>query len=148
MPVYREPPASRVSAANIAEEYPLILTNSGKVREFFLSEGRQIDSLRRANPDPLVEIHPDTAEKLSIGEGDWVWIETRIARVKMRVKLFDGIARDVVAAQFGWWFPEKTPHEYGWKESSMNLLYGDEEYDPDTGSESLNGTLCRVYPCG
>ncbi len=148
LPVYREPPATPVSAANIAEEYPLILTNSGKVREFFLSEGRQIDSLRRANPDPLVEIHPDTAEKLSIGEGDWVWIETRIARVKMRVKLFDGIARDVVAAQFGWWFPEKTPPEYGWKESSMNLLYGDEEYDPDTGSESLNGTLCRVYPCG
>ncbi len=148
LPVYREPPVTPVTAPDVAKDYPLILANSGKVREFFLSEGRQIDSLRRANPDPLVEVHPDTADRLNIGEGDWVWIQTPDARVKMRAKLFDGIARDVVAAQFGWWFPEKEPPEYGWKESSLNLLYGDTEYDPDTGSESFHSVLCKVYPVG
>jgi anaerobic selenocysteine-containing dehydrogenase len=146
LPVYREPPVTPVSARELAREYPLILTNSGKIREFFHSEGRQIDSLRRSNPDPLLEIHPYTAAGLNIGDGDWVWIETRNARVRMRAKLFDGIAQDVVAAQFGWWFPEKEPPEYGWKECSANLLYGDTEYDPDTGSESLHSDLCKVYP--
>ncbi len=146
LPVYREPPATPMSAPELAREYPLILTNSGKIREFFHSEGRQIDSLRRSNPDPLLEIHPYTAAGLNIGDGDWVWIETRNARIKMRAKFFEGIAEDVVAAQFGWWFPEKEPPEYAWKECSANLLYGDTDYDPDTGSESLHSDLCKVYP--
>ena len=146
LPVYREPPVTPVSAPELAREYPLILTNTGKIREFFHSEGRQIDSLRRSNPDPLLEIHPYTAAGLNIGDGDWVWIETRNTRVRMRAKLFDGIAQDVVAAQFGWWFPEKEPPEYAWKECSANLLFGDTDYDPDTGSESLHSDLCKVYP--
>lgn len=145
LPVYREPPLTPVSAPETARAYPLILTNSGKIREFFHSEGRQIDALRRANPDPLVEIHPDTAADLNVRDGDWVWIETTEGRVRMRAKYFDGLAPNVVAAQFGWWFPEKEPPEYGWKESSVNLLYGDAEYDPDTGSESLHSVLCKVY---
>ncbi len=51
----------------------------------------------------------------------------------------------MVSAQHAWWFPEKDPPEYGWKESSVNLLFGDTEYDPDTGSESLRSSLCKAY---
>jgi anaerobic selenocysteine-containing dehydrogenase len=145
LPVYREPPLSPVSAPDVAERYPLILTNSGKIREFFHSEGRQIAVLRKANPDPLVEIHPDTAKSLGIQDGDWVWIETPEARVHMRAKLFDGIAPDVVAVQFGWWFPEEPAPDHGWKRCSANLLYGDTAYDPETGSESIHSALCKVY---
>ena len=47
----------------------------------------------------------------------------------------------------GWWFPEEEPPEYGWKKSSVNLLFGDMAYDPDTGSESLRSVLCRIYKC-
>ncbi len=144
LPVYREPPLSPLSTPEVAEDYPLILTTGAKIREFFHSEGRQIESLRRANPDPLVEIHPDTAASLGLKEGDWVWIETPVDRVKMRARLTDGIAPDVVSAQHAWWFPEKDPPEYGWKESSVNLLFGDTEYDPDTGSESLRSSLCKA----
>jgi anaerobic selenocysteine-containing dehydrogenase len=117
-----------------------------KMKAFFHSEGRQLASLRKMNPDPQVEIHPDTAANLGIDEGDWVWIETQAARVKMRAKFLDGIASDVVSAQHGWWFPEEAPPEYGWKKSSANLLFGDTDYDPDTGSESLGNGLCRIYP--
>jgi len=146
LPVYREPPFSPVSAPDLHKDYPLILTTGAKIKTFFHSEGRQIKSLRAANPDPLVEIHPVTASGLKIEEGDWVWIETRENRVKMRARLYDGIAEDVVSAQHSWWFPEKDPPEYGWKQSSVNLLFGDMEYDPDSGSEALRSALCRVYP--
>lgn len=146
LPVYREPPLSPLSAPYVAEDYPFILTNSGKIREFFHTEGRQIAALRRANPDPLVEIHPETAKSLGIQEADWVWIETPEARVQMRARLFDGLAPDVVAVQFAWWFPEEPAPEHGWKRCSANLLYGDTEYDPETGSESIHSALCRVYP--
>jgi anaerobic selenocysteine-containing dehydrogenase len=94
-----------------------------------------------------VEIHPDTAALLGIAEGDRVWIETPEGRVAMRARLWDGVARDVVSAQHAWWFPEEEPPEYGWKKSSVNLLFGDMAYDPDTGSESLRSALCRIYKC-
>ncbi len=146
LPVYREPPLTPVSAPEVAKEYTLILTTGAKIKTFFHSEGRQIKPLRAANPDPLVEIHPETAASLGINDGDWVWIETPEGRVRMRVKLFDGIAPDVIMAQHGWWFPEEDPPEYGWKKSNVNLLFGDTDYDPDTGSESLRSALCKIYP--
>lgn len=146
LPQYREPALSPISSPEAAAEYPLILTTGMRSKLFFVSEGRQIKTLRRGNPDPIVEIHPATAQGLGIREGDWVWIETMENRVTMRARLFDGIAPDVVSAQHAWWFPEDGPPEYGWKRSNVNLLFGDSSgYDPETGSECLRSTLCKIY---
>jgi len=144
LPLFREPPLSPVSTPQLAEEFPLILISGSKIRNFFHSEFRQIDSLRHGNPDPLVEIHPDTASSLGICDGDWVWVESPVARVKMRAKLFEGVMPDVVNAQHAWWFPEEPPPDYGWKRSNVNLLYGDTHFDPENGSEPLKSYLCRV----
>ena len=109
LPVFREPPLSPISTPVLARDFPLILMSGTKVRPFFHSELRQIDSLRKDNPDPLLEIHPDTAPSLGIGEGDWVWVESPLNRVKMRARLFEGIAPDVFNAQHAWRFPEENP---------------------------------------
>lgn len=148
LPVYREPALSPLSAPEISEEYPFILTTGARTRTYFISEGRQIESLRKINPDPIVEIHPSTAGSLGIKDGNWVWIESpENARVQLRAKLFDGISPDVVSAQHAWWFPEEGPPEYGWKKSNINLLLGDKAgYDPETGSECLRSSLCKIYP--
>lgn len=148
LPIYREPALSPVSTPEIAKEYPLILIGGVKIKPFFHSEGRQIPSLRKSMPDPMVQIHPATAQGHGIKENDWVWVETAEARVRMRAAFFDGLAEDTVCAQYGWWFPEEAPPEYGWKKSSINLLFGKMAYDPETGSESLKCGLCRVYPVG
>ncbi len=144
LPIFREPPLSPVSTPETAKKYPLILMSGTKIRPFFHSELRQIDSLRRENPDPLVEIHPETAASLSIDEGDWVWVESPLTKVKMRAKLFDGISPDVVNAQHAWWFPEEEPPEHGWKRSNVNLLYGDYHFDPENGAEPIKCYLCKV----
>jgi anaerobic selenocysteine-containing dehydrogenase len=146
LPVYREPPVSPVSTPGLLADYPLILTTGAKVREFFHSEGRQVERLRRASPDPLVEINPGTAELLGIAESREVFVETPNGRVLMRASLTDRVATDVVSAQHAWWFPEEPPPDHAWRRSSVNLLFGDTEYDPDTGSEPLRSCLCRVYP--
>jgi anaerobic selenocysteine-containing dehydrogenase len=52
----------------------------------------------------------------------------------------------VVHSQHGWWFPEKAPPDYGFKESNINLLTGGMALDPHTGSESWRSFLCKVYP--
>lgn len=125
LPGFEEPPESPVSTPELAKEYPLILTTGARTAVFFHSEHRQIPSLRKSNPDPLVEMHPDTAEKSGIKDGDWVVIENEHGRCRQRAKLTDGIHPQVVSAQHGWWFPEKPgpePSLFGVWGSNINVL--------------------------
>jgi len=147
LPHHKEPPESPVSTPDLAEEYPLVLTTGGRIPGFFHSEFRQIPKLRRLNPDPLVEIHPDTAKELGIKEGDWVWIESPRGRVKQRAKLTKGIHPKVVHAQHGWWYPEDKkaePSLHGVWESNINVLT-DWNGDEAMSSDPLRGLLCKVY---
>ncbi len=145
LPSVVEPPESPYSTPDLFEEYPLVITTGARIQAFFHTEGRQIPSLRRRNPDPLLEIHPETAKNLEIKEGDWVWIESPRGRIRQKARLTKGIHPGVVSAQHGWWFPEKDPPEYGFKESSVNMLTSDLPCDPHTGSESWRSFLCKVY---
>jgi anaerobic selenocysteine-containing dehydrogenase len=145
LPYFVEPPESPYSTPELFKSYPLIITTGGRTQAFFHSEGRQVKSLRKLNPDPLVEIHPTTAKSLGIEEGDWVWIENSRGKVKQKARLTRGIHPGVVHAQYGWWFPEKDPPEYGFKESNVNLLTHGMPCDPHTGSESWRSFLCKVY---
>ena len=145
LPIYAEPPLSPVSTPELAKEYPFILMTGTKVLDYFHSEMHQIESLRRRHPDPMVQIHPDAAASLGISGGDWVCVESPYGKARLRAKLFDGIAPDVVNAEHAWWYPEAPPPDYRWKESCVNLLFGDEHFDPDTGAEPLKCYLCKVY---
>ncbi len=145
VPDYVEPPESPYSTPGLAEQYPLVAITGAKIEPFFHSELRQVASLRKRNPDPLVEIHPETAGRLSIREGDWVWIESPRGRIRQRARLSPGIDPRVVSVQHAWWFPEREPPEYGWKESSASLLLDPRPADALWGSEPWKGFLCRVY---
>ena len=114
------------------------------------SEHRQIDSVRRRHPHPLVQIHPETAANLDINNGDWVWIETLRGRIRMKCQYFDGIDPRVVHAEHGWWFPElpgEEPWLHGVWQSNVNVLTDD---DPDvcnklSGGWPLKTALCTIY---
>ncbi|MCJ7595090.1 MAG: molybdopterin-dependent oxidoreductase, partial [Desulfobacterales bacterium] len=144
LPDFVEPPESPYSTPELFKSYPLIITTGGRTLPYFHTEGRQIKSLRKLNPDPLIEINPATASALGIEKGDWVYIENARGRIKQKARLTEGIHPDVVHAQHGWWFPEKDPPEYGFKESNVNLLTGGMPYDPYSGSESWRSFLCKV----
>lgn len=106
LPKYTEVPESPYSRPDLAEKYPYILNAGLRTPTFFHSGGRQNPWLREIRPDPIVEIHPETARKHGIEDGDWVWIESPRGRVRQRAKLNDGIHPMVVVAEHGWWFPE------------------------------------------
>ena len=73
LPYYQEPPTSPVSTPELAEKYPLILTTGKRSYEFFHSEWRQPETIsRQIHPDPMFDIHPDTAAEYGIAEGEWV----------------------------------------------------------------------------
>jgi anaerobic selenocysteine-containing dehydrogenase len=146
LPAYREPPESPYSAPELAKEYPLILTTGGRSAFFFLSEGRQLPFSRMRHKYPLVEIHPETALKYDISDGDWVFIETRRGRITQKTFLTDGIDPRVVNCQHGWWYPEDPSPEHGWRESNVNLLTSaDPPFDPVMGTYQLRALLCRIY---
>ena len=145
LPYYEEPPESPLSTPEVAAEFPLVLTTGGRIPFFFNSEHRQLKMLRKAHPDPLAEIHPDTAKQFGIMDGDWMWIETRRGKMRQKAKIWEGIDPRVIHVEHGWWFPEKAAPEYGVWESNANLLTSNlPPYDPQMGTYHLRGLLCRI----
>jgi anaerobic selenocysteine-containing dehydrogenase len=148
MPVYNEPPESPVSSPELAKEYPLILTTGIRSPVYFHSQYRQIPRLREIHPNPIVRIHPDTAQKHGISNADWVYIETPRGRCRQRAKLTLGIDAKVIMAEHGWWFPEKPaePTLHGAFESNINVVTDHHPpYDPGFGSTSSRSLLCKIY---
>ncbi|MFC1946189.1 molybdopterin-dependent oxidoreductase [Chloroflexota bacterium] len=152
LPYYLEPPESPISNPELAKEYPLILTTGGRFMPMFHSEHRQLGiGMREKHPDPLLTIHPETAGKLGIRDGEWAWIETRRGKIRQKASLNTGIRPDVVNTEASWWFPEKPGEEpslYGLWEANANVLTadGDEFCDPLTGGWANRALLCKVYP--
>jgi anaerobic selenocysteine-containing dehydrogenase len=149
MPFYLEPPESPVSTPDLLKTYPYILFTGSRHIEYFHSEGRQIPALRERVPDPQVEIHPETAEKENIKDGDWVWIETPQVegeRVKFKATITDRMHPKMVHARHGWWFPEKPGPEHGCFESNINVVTTDDPPREEIcASVRTRGTLCRIY---
>lgn len=145
LPYYEEPPESPVSTPEVAVDYPLVLTTGARSPFFFNSEHRQIKSLRKGNPEPIAEIHPDTAADMGIADGDWMWIRTLRGEIRQKAKLWVGIDPRVIHVQHGWWFPEQEGPDYGVWESNANLLTSNlPPFDPAMGTYHLRGLLCSV----
>ena len=147
LPFYEEPPLSPVSTPDLAEEYPLILTTGGRSIAMFHSEHRQMPSLRAINPDPLLEMNPQTAEELGLKEGDWAALENPYGRAVERVHLSAGIHPRVVHAQHGWWFPEQKgeePNLFGVWKTSVNSLVPNEKISKMGYGANYKSTLCKV----
>ncbi|MCY4361755.1 MAG: molybdopterin-dependent oxidoreductase [Gammaproteobacteria bacterium] len=146
LPGFVEPPESPAREPEFVEKYPLVLITGQRIFNFFGSEHRQGDYLRRTHPDPMVEIHPDTAAARGISDGDWVHISSPRDQVRFRARIFDGIDPRVVSAEWGWWFPEKDRTDIEVQlESNINLLTEDAGgLDPGMGATNLKGLMCQV----
>ena len=145
LPYYEEPPESPLSQPALTADYPLVLTTGGRTPVFFHSEHRQIARLRKVHPDPLVDIHPDTAATLGIADGEWVSIVTRRGKIRQKAKLNPGIHPEVVNIEAAWWFPEEPGPEYGiWKSNANVLTDNTPPFDPAMGTYQLRAFLCRL----
>jgi len=151
LPYYEEPAESPVRTPEVAKEYPFILITGARFRPMYHSEHRQLGiGTREMHPYPIVEVHPETARRLGIRDGDWVWVETRRGRMRQRARLTTAIHPRVVSVQHGWWYPEmpgEEPYLHGAFESNANMLTLEEPetLDPLTGGWTNRGLLCRIY---
>jgi anaerobic selenocysteine-containing dehydrogenase len=142
-------PHSPAGDPKLAETFPLILITGSRFMPMYHSEQRQLAAARKKRPDPLVTLHPETAKRLNLIEGEWVKVETPLGSIRMRLSLSDTVDMRMADADHGWWFPEREqaePSLFGVFESNANILCpdGSEFCSPEIGSWPHTALLCRV----
>lgn len=126
--------------------FPLRL-GCAKTVAFCHSQGRNIASLRRLSPDPILEIAPETAGARGIGANDWVRIVTDTGSFVARAKITRDVAPDAVFAQHGWTVSDTgdQPNQAGDRlATNMNQAVSTERCDPVSGSIPLRCSWCDV----
>jgi len=147
LPGYREP--GKPDGA--WSRYPLRNISGPRTIPYHHSEFRHVESFRRMHPNPIVEIHVDTARRRGIADGDWVWIESPLGRAKQQARLTTSFDPGYICTQHAWWYPEKPapePSLYGLWESNINVTTDDDpdKCDPLSGGWPFKGEFlrCRI----
>jgi anaerobic selenocysteine-containing dehydrogenase len=136
LPNHVEPSQSLVSNPQLAKKYPLMLSTGARIQAYTNSKLRHVPALRRIAPEPLAEVHPDTAREYGVADGDMAAIETKGGEIKIRVRTTQDLMPGVVT----------VPH--GWAEANANLLTELEPHDPVTGYPEFRPLLCRIRKLG
>ncbi|EPR34078.1 molybdopterin oxidoreductase [Alkalidesulfovibrio alkalitolerans DSM 16529] len=149
VPIYKEPLWSPAGDPELAAQYPLVLITGSRFMPMYHSEHRQIESARRAAPDPLVFLHPETVAALGLADGQWVHVVSPKGKARMRLRASTAIHPKMADAQHGWWFPERSgelPGLFGAFESNANMLcpMEPEQCSPEIGSWPHSALLCRI----
>jgi anaerobic selenocysteine-containing dehydrogenase len=144
LPYFQEPGESPYSTPELYKEYPLVLTSGYRQPFYFLSQYRNLPWLRSFQKDPVVQIHPETAEKYGIEDGDWTWIESPRGKIKQKARLFPGILPGVVMATANCFYPEEPGPYHGLFTSNPNVLTSNDHCDPMYGSPDLTALLCKI----
>ena len=146
LPDYAEPADSPYSRPESASKYPLVLTGA-HLPVFYHSQHRNNYLQRRLYPHPEAEINSETAGSFGIANGEWIWIETRAGRIRMKARVTAGILPGVVSAPHGWWqgCRELGLPGYGWDGANANILIPGDTHDQALGVPALRSQLCRIY---
>jgi anaerobic selenocysteine-containing dehydrogenase len=134
LPIYREPAESPLSTPEIARDYPLVLTSGARTKFDTHSQHQYIQRMRRAIPNPLVEIHPSDAEPRGIRDGQSVEIRSPRGAVRFVARVTERIKPGVVHCT------------HGWNSANVNELTDDRHLDPISGFPPFKSSLCEVAP--
>ncbi|WP_226505283.1 sulfite reductase subunit alpha [Pseudomonas sp. MWU16-30317] len=85
------------------DDYPLVL-NTGRVQHQWhtLTKTGKIATLNKLNPGPFIEVHPEDAQALAIGEGDQVEVRSRRGLAVLPARVTDRVRQGSCFAPFHW----------------------------------------------
>ncbi|MEU9228003.1 molybdopterin-dependent oxidoreductase [Streptomyces massasporeus] len=140
-PVYRRPPEPDPAL-------PYVMT-SAHPRQFYNTEFHQLPTTSRSQSTARVTVHPDTAEREGLTDGEEVDLFTRAGArgVRMTVKISDSVAPNVVMADAGWWYPGESSVDESLR-SSVNLLTDNDRSDVHMGSATMRGVAVGIRRLG
>jgi len=133
LPVYQEPAESPLSQPELTRTYPLVLTSGARNVVYTHSQFRQIKSLRKMMPEPVVDIHPLDASQRGISSGDEVEVKSPRGSIRLKARVTDEIKAGVV----------HVPHHWP-GEANVNILIDDGALDPVSGFGSFKSQACQV----
>ncbi len=113
-------------------DYPFALITGTRTIAYTHSQYRDIERLKKLAPEPLVEINPESAQKLGIADGEMVIVESAKGTITLKARVTPDILPQVLSLQ------------HGWEEANANLLTDNEPYDPISGYPAFKATPCRV----
>jgi len=141
-PDYRPAPYAAPPAG-----FDLTLLTGIRTMALHHSRFRNHDWARRLHSAPELRIHPVTAARNNIADGDWVWVEVPggAGRACLKAELTEDLVLDVVATGMGWWFPELAGPDFGALTFNVEaaIPYGP-HYDPISGSAEARNCACRI----
>jgi len=148
LPFYTEPPQSAASTPELFTKYPLVMITGARSQLYFHSEHRMIPWLREKMPDPLVEIHPETAKRYGISDGEWVYLENDMGHIKRKAQITRRVKPHHVHTMHGWWLPEldgKAPSLFGvWDYQVNKIIPGPQCSKSGFGGGQYKTTLCTL----
>ena len=152
LPDFVEPGMGVTDKAAVADQFPLILT-SAKSPQYLGSQGRAIPTLRRIEPEPRIEIHPETAAARGIRDGDRVALLTPHGRLLVSAKFSPNLHPDVVVAVHGWWQESRVLSLAGYdplggEGANLNAAFANETIDPIGGAAPHKCYACQVKVLG
>ena len=106
------------------------------------------------SPDPLttivwdswVEMHPKTAAKLGVVEGDIVEVASKSGAIKAQVYVFTGIHPDVISVPLGYGHEAMGRYAKGVGVNAFKIL--DPVFDKETGELAMHETRVKVSKAG
>jgi len=131
------PPKSHSTDTNT---YPLVLT-SAKVVQFTHSAFRDVPSLRKRSPEPVLSISSELGMMRGLADGDDVVLTTPLGEVHLAVKFDEALHPGVVVVPYGWSDGLDPQHRI-----NINRLIDDGRGDPISGATGLRSARCDIRP--
>jgi len=133
IPVHKEPTQSPVSAPELAREFPLILVTGARIPQYTHWQMKSIPQLRGLAPDPIAWMHPGTGKDAGISDDDFIFVETRNGKIKVKAAFIEEMKPGVVSVAHGWE-----------GEFNANILTELDAKDSITGYCEFRNLACRI----
>lgn len=137
LPEFEEPGVSPRSRPDIVKEYPLIGATGLKLGIHTHTQYRTLPWINAIEPDPFVEIHPETARELGIVSGEVVGLETPEGMIRIKARVTETVAPGVVMATHGW----GEPYAHG---PLSNDVTAERPRDVISGATGNRSFLCKI----
>ncbi|MDR2132698.1 MAG: molybdopterin-dependent oxidoreductase [Clostridiales Family XIII bacterium] len=132
LPVYAEP----LEEVDDPEKLPLTLVAGGRLPFAFHSRFHRVKWARELRRDAAVDVSPQDAKALGIGQGDAVILESAHASIRLRANL-------TYMAPPGAVFLFQ-----GYSEADVNSIVGINHLDPYSGFPGFRSVRCALRRCG
>jgi anaerobic selenocysteine-containing dehydrogenase len=135
IPAYTEPTGEPLIQGAMSEKGFPLLGTSRRPSPFVHTKLKNLKTLSKAYPEPLVWLHPLDASDRGITNGDQVEVASPQGKIALRAKYTEDTKPGFIWIDFGWGNPTDG-------KANINVLTNDLHFDPISG-----GTPNRLFPC-